>query len=104
MFYTSRLGVVHVPRRCVPASSVFRTWLDGPALGVLGGPGISLANKVKSRLSELAKELMWPTLEYMAGRGDVVFREEVAMLQVGELMALMPVGAAEFPSKSQQLT
>eukprot|EP00903_Cladosiphon_okamuranus_P017642 g16249.t1 len=78
----SRLGVVYVPRRCVPASSAFRTWLDGPGLGVLGGAGIPSSSKTKSRLSELAKKLMWPTLEYMAGRGDAVFREEVVTLQV----------------------
>lgn len=63
-------------------------WLEGPVLDLLGGPGIPLANKIKPRLSELAKKLMWPTLEYMAGRGDAVFREEVVTLQVGEGMAL----------------
>lgn len=80
--------MVYVPRRCVPASSAFRTWLDGLALDLLGGSGIPLANKVKSRLSELSKKLVWPTLEYMAGRGDTVFREEVVTLQVGEGMTL----------------
>lgn len=29
---------------------------------------------------------MWPTLEYMAGRGDAVFREEVVTLEVGKGM------------------
>lgn len=80
----SRLGVVYVPRSCVPPSSAFRTWLDGPELGtLLSGTGVSLTNKLKTRLSELAKKLMWPTLAYMAGRGDAVFREEVVTLQVG---------------------
>lgn len=96
---TSRLGVVYVPRRCVPASAAFRTWLGGPGLGILGGPGVPLANKVKSRLSELAEKLMWPTLEYMTGRGDAVFREEVVTLQVGEGLELaLTVGIAPFRS------
>lgn len=68
-------------------------------LGLLGGPGVPLANKVKSRLSELAKKLMWPTLEYMAGRGDAVFREEVVTLQVGEgMMLTLTVGIAPIQS------
>lgn len=54
---------------------------------------------VTSRLSELAKMLMWPTLEYMAGRGDAVFREEVVTLQVREEMTLgSTVGIAPFCS------
>lgn len=81
---SSRLGVVFVPRRCVPASSAFRTWLDGPSLSLLGDADISHTKKIKARLTELAKKLMWPTLAYMAGRGDAVFREDVVTLQVGE--------------------
>ncbi len=80
----SRLGVVYVPRRCVPASSAFRTWLDGPTLSHLGDTDMSHAKRIKTRLSDLAKKLMWPTLAYMAGRGDAVFREEVVTLQVSE--------------------
>lgn len=67
----------------MPPSSVFRTWIDGPALGaVLDGITASLSSKVKTRLAELADLLMWPTLTYMTGRGDAVFREEVATFEV----------------------
>lgn len=45
--------------------------------------GVSLVTKLKARLLELWTKLMWPTLEYMAGRGDAVFQEEVGTLQVG---------------------
>lgn len=86
---SSRLGVVYVPKGCVPPSSAFRTWLDSPSLGaLLDGIGMSLITNLKARLSELSKKLMWPTLEYMAGRGDAVFREEVATLQVGTRIVL----------------
>lgn len=82
---SSRLGVVYVPRRCVPPCAAFRTWLDGPVLGeLLDDIGVSRANNIRARLSELAQKLMWPTLAYMAGRGDAVFREEVVTLQVGK--------------------
>lgn len=82
---SSRLGVVYVPRRCVPPCAAFRTWLDSPVLGeLLGGIGVSRGNIIRARLSELAQKLMWPTLAYMAGRGDAVFREEVVTLQVGK--------------------
>lgn len=49
---------------------------------LLGGTGTSVTKKLKARLVELADLLMWPTLTYMAGRGDAVFREEVATFQV----------------------
>ncbi|CAM9286047.1 unnamed protein product [Ectocarpus sp. 6 AP-2014] len=85
----SRLGVVYVPRRCVPPCAAFRTWLDGPVLGeLLDGIGVSRANNIRARLSELAQKLMWPTLAYMAGRGDAVFREEVVTLQVQRVQSL----------------
>lgn len=84
-FASSRLGVVYVPRTCVPPSSAFKTWLDGRVLGtLLDGIGASHTNKLKARLSELARLLMWPTLKYMASRGDTVFREEVMTFQVRE--------------------
>eukprot|EP00904_Undaria_pinnatifida_P005405 jgi/Undpi1/1995/HiC_scaffold_12.g05382.m1 len=81
----SRLGVVYVPQTCVPPSSAFETWLDGRVLGdLLDGIGKSHASKLKARLAELADMLMWPTLTYMASRGDTVFREEVMAFQVHE--------------------
>lgn len=82
---SSRLGVVYVPPTCVPPSSAFKTWLDGRVLGaLLDGISISHTNKLKARLGELAHLLMWPTLKYMASRGDTVFREEVMTFQVRE--------------------
>ncbi|CAM9781524.1 unnamed protein product [Ectocarpus sp. 12 AP-2014] len=85
----SRLGVVYVPRRCVPPCAAFRTWLDGPVLGeLLDGIGVSRANNTRARLSELAQKLMWPTLAYMAGRGDAVFREDVVTLEVQRVQSL----------------
>lgn len=85
VFASSRLGVVYVPQTCVPPSSTFETWLDGRSLGaLLDGIGVSHTNKLKARLAELAHLLMWPTLKYMASRGDTVFREEVMTFQVRE--------------------
>lgn len=85
VFAFSRLGVVYVPQTCVPPSSAFETWLDGRVLGdLLDGIGKSHASKLKARLAELADMLMWPTLTYMASRGDTVFREEVMAFQVHE--------------------
>lgn len=83
VFACSRLGVVYVPQTCVPPASAFEIWLDGRVLGaLLDGIGMSHTNKLKARLGELARQLMWPTLKYMASRGDTVFREEVMTFQV----------------------
>lgn len=80
----SRLGVVYVSQSCVPPTSVFSTWLEGSSLStLLEGADTSVLKKTQARLSELADLLMWPTLTYMAGRGDAVIREEVATFQVG---------------------
>lgn len=80
----SRLGVVYVPENCVACSSRFAAWLDSCALcALLGGTDVSKDRQIKARLVELADLLLWPMVEYMASRGDTVFREDVATFQVG---------------------
>lgn len=65
-------------------SSRFAAWLDSCAFrALLGDTDVSKARRIKARLVELADLLLWPMVEYMAGRGNAVFREDVATFQVG---------------------